>query len=93
MNRPPNRPGSPTVFHERRTYRQRRVMDAARVAPVLALILWMIPLIWPQSGDGTVRSATALIYIFLVWAGVILLTWGLSRLLGHQVDEPPDPET
>lgn len=93
MTRTTERPGPPTVFHERRTYRRRRVMDAARVAPLLALILWMIPLIWPQTGDGTVSSATALIYIFLVWAGVILLTWGISRLLADEVDEPPDSET
>lgn len=87
-----DRPGAPTVFHERRTYRRRRVMDAARVAPILALILWTIPLIWPQSGEGTVSSATALIYIFLVWAGIILLTGALSHLLADEVDEPPDSE-
>ena len=68
-------------------------MDAARAAPVLALILWLIPLIWPQSGDHTVSSATALIYIFFVWAGVILLTWGVSRLLADVADEPSDPGT
>ncbi len=93
MKRETDRPGSPTVFHERRTYRRRRVMDAARVAPILALILWSVPLIWPQTGEGTVSSATALIYIFAVWGGVILLTWGLSRLLADEVDEPPDTET
>ena len=88
-----DRPGPPSVFHERRTYRRRRVMDAARVAPLLALMLWMIPLIWPQSGDGTVNSAKALIYIFVVWAGIILLTWGLSYLLADEVDDPSDSET
>ncbi|MFA8388284.1 MAG: hypothetical protein ACEPO2_21910 [Pelagibaca sp.] len=90
MKRTTDRPGSPTVFHERRTYRRRRVMDAARVAPGLALILWALPMVWPQTGEGTVSSATALIYIFAVWAGVILLTWALSRLLADEADEPPD---
>lgn len=93
MTRATDRPGSPTVFHERRTYRKRRVMDAARVTPVLALILWIIPMIWPQEGDGSVSSATALIYIFFVWAGIILLTWGLSRLLADVPDESSDSET
>jgi hypothetical protein len=93
MTRTTERPGPPTVFHERRTYRLRRVMDAARVAPLLALILWMIPLIWPQSGDGTVSSAKALIYVFVVWAGIILLTWGLSYLLAGEVDELSDSDT
>ncbi|MEN8659069.1 hypothetical protein [Marivita sp.] len=67
-------------------------MDAARVTPILALILWSLPLIWPQSGEGTVSSAIALIYIFAVWSGVILLTWGLSRQLANEMDEPPDSE-
>lgn len=80
-----DRPGSPANFHEKRTYRRRRLTDAARLAPILALVLWLIPLIWPQSGAGTVSSATALIYIFLVWAGLIVMTWGLSRLLA---DDP-----
>ncbi|WP_439523368.1 hypothetical protein [Marivita sp.] len=92
MTDPTDRPGPPTVFHERRTYRRRRIMDAARVAPVLALLLWSLPLVWPQIGEGTVGSATALIYIFSVWAGIILLTWGLSRLLGGKADDPPDTD-
>ncbi|MGJ8605291.1 MAG: hypothetical protein ACSHXH_14300 [Marivita sp.] len=88
MTEPTERPGVPTVFHEKRTYRVRRVMDAARVAPVLALALWLLPLVWPQTGVNTVSSATALIYIFGVWAGIIVLTWGLSRYL----DDPSDPD-
>lgn len=50
-------------------------------------------MIWPQEGDGSVSSATALIYIFFVWAGIILLTWGLSRLLADVPDESSDSET
>ncbi len=68
-------------------------MDAACFSPLLALILWMIPLIWPQTGEASVSSATALIYIFLVWAGIIVLTWGLSRLLADEVDDTSDADT
>jgi len=87
------RAGSQAVFHEKRTYRRRRVMDAARLVPVLALILWSVPLIWPQSGDGTVSSATALIYIFAVWAGIIVLTWGLSQVLSDRAQRHTGSET
>lgn len=89
MTEPTDRPGTPIVFHERRTYRLRRIMDAARLAPALAFVLWMLPMLWPQTGEDTVSSATALIYIFVVWAAVILLTWGLSRFL----NDPSDTET
>ena len=90
MSERADRPGTPPVFHEKRTYRQRRAMDAARVAPLLAVFLWCVPLIWPQTGDAAVSSATALIYIFGVWAGIIVLTWGLARILRHAMDDSPD---
>ena len=92
MTQKTDRPGTPIVFHERHTYRRRRAMDAACVAPVLALALWTLPLIWPQTGEGTISSATALIYIFSVWVGIILMTWGLSRLLADEAEEPPDAD-
>jgi predicted ABC-type exoprotein transport system permease subunit len=68
-------------------------MDAARLAPILVLILWTVPLIWPQTGKGAVSSATALIYIFLVWFGAIVLTWALSRLLSERGENPTDPDS
>ncbi|SHH87248.1 DUF6611 family protein [Marivita hallyeonensis] len=89
MSEPADRPKPSPVFHEKRTYRQRRLMDAARLAPILALLLWLLPLIWPQSGDARVSSAAALIYIFAVWAGVIVLTFGLSRALGSRMEDDP----
>ena len=47
-------------------------MDAARMAPLLALALWCIPLVWPQSGEGHVSSATAIIYIFAIWFALVV---------------------
>lgn len=87
-----DRPGASAVFHEKRTYRKRRLMDAAKVMPVLAIFLWCVPLIWPQSGDGAVTSATALVYIFGAWTGLIILTWILSLALRHTMDEGSDAE-
>ncbi|MFW2542367.1 hypothetical protein ACN2XU_06970 [Primorskyibacter sp. 2E107] len=59
------------LFVERQTYRRRRIVDAARALPVLGLLLWSIPMLWglpdrPQSASG------ALIYIFIVWFGLVL---------------------
>ena len=80
------RPGKPPVFHEKRTYRRRRLREAARLAPLLTLFLWIVPLLWPQTGEGRISSASALIYIFVVWASVILLTWVLSITVGRDGD-------
>ncbi|WGW03788.1 hypothetical protein [Tropicibacter oceani] len=59
------------LFVERQTYRRRRTVDAARALPVLGLLLWWVPLLWalperPHSASG------ALIYIFLVWLGLVV---------------------
>lgn len=85
----------PQVFLERQTYRRRRLMDAARLLPALGALLMMVPLLWPQSGSqsgsipasgpnaemGTqgVPISDAIIYVFSVWAGLIIL----SALFGH----------
>ena len=84
------RPGPSPVFHEKRTYRLRRLMDAARLAPVLALLLWLLPLFWPQSGDARISSSVALIYIFAVWVAVIALTGALTFALGRNADDDTD---
>ena len=92
MTDPEDRPNTPAVFHEKRTYRRRRMMDAARVAPLFVLFLWLVPLFWPQEGAGRVSSASALIYIFGIWAVVILFNWALSRNLGRGLDDGSDTD-
>ncbi|WP_102107148.1 hypothetical protein [Oceaniglobus roseus] len=50
---PPREP----VFLERQTYRRRRLMDAARVLPVLGAVLFMVPMLWFAGLDA--RSGPA----------------------------------
>ena len=76
------------MFLERRSYRMRRVLDAARLWPVLGLCLWMVPLLWPQPGtsDAAVDPmpmSAALSYLFGVWALLILGSWLLWRWIGR----------
>lgn len=81
-------PNSP-VFLERASYKRRRLIDAARLLPVLGALLWAIPLLW-RSGEGT-SNATALMYVFGVW--VLLIVFGaliVHRLQG--TSEPSKPE-
>lgn len=65
------RPGRP-VFLERRSYRQQRLMDAARLAPVLGAVLWAVPLLWSE-GPGGMPTSRAILYIFGVWAALAVL--------------------
>lgn len=74
-----------TPFVERRTYRRRRLMDIARLAPLIGALLFLVPLLWPEQhlsegGGHDVGSSmsTAMIYIFGVWIGLILFSVAFS---------------
>jgi hypothetical protein len=72
------------MFLERRSYRQRRMMDALRLLPVLGLCLCMVPLLWPLPNDQTSPQAgmpmsAALKYLFGVWCLLVLAAWALWR--------------
>jgi len=84
------RPGP--LFVGRTSYRQRRLRDAARLLPLLGLILWLIPLLWPREPGAAQETSFALLYIFGVWAGLILLSLVLSRRLRADEDAPPGTE-
>lgn len=75
-----------TPFVEQRTYRRRRLMDIARLAPLIGALLFMVPLLWPRqdlSAGGAGASGTsmssAMIYIFAVWIGLVLFSVGFSH--------------
>lgn len=70
------------VFLPPEGYRQRRLRDAARLLPVLGAALLLVPLLWtPSDSPEGVSNSGALIYVFLVWAALILGARALSRLL------------
>jgi len=87
-----NRPGSP-LFLARRSYRFRRLMDAVRLLPLAALTFWMVPLLWPVPGEGTlvgeaeplVSTSQAVRYIFWVWLGMIVLGFVLWQRTARQI--------
>lgn len=80
------------LFLGRDTYKRRRLKDAARLLPVVGVVLLMIPLLWGGSeGDGT-ATASAGLYIFGVWIGLILAAYLLSVRL-KQTEPPEEPET
>lgn len=79
---------SPPVFLERRSYRQRRLMDALRLLPLVGMLMWMVPVLWPvaemsvdSDGVAPIKMSQAITYVFFVWLALILATAGLwSRL-------------
>ena len=72
------------LFLAKESYRRRRLGDAARLLPLLGLALLLLPALWST-------TAGAMIYIFAVWAVLIVLVALLSRRL--LATEPEEGET
>ncbi len=70
------------VFVEREAYRRRRLIDAARLLPILGVALVCLPLLW--TGDREVPTSTtyAMIYFFGIWLALVIVAAVLSRRLG-----------
>lgn len=77
-----------SVFLERRTYRRRRLADAARLLPILGALLFLVPLLWPAGPGGPVATARGFVFVFAVWAGLIVVSAVLSRYLSQPVIDP-----
>ncbi|MGR3757732.1 MAG: hypothetical protein ACU0AT_10965 [Tranquillimonas sp.] len=79
-------PAAGPVYLERRSYRRRRLADAARLLPVLGAGLFAFPLLW----GGGAAGSTALrgLYLFAVWGALILAGGLISRRLVRS--EPSD---
>ncbi len=76
-----NGPQKTALFLERAGYLQRRLRDAALLVPILGIILWTIPLLWPVEEDGASIGRFAIIYIFGVWVLLIVSTALIARAL------------
>lgn len=79
MSGAPTEPDSPAL---RQADRLRRREDAARLLPLFGAALVALPLLW----RGALGWATApvLVYLFAVWAGLILAAALLARVLGPE---------
>ncbi len=95
-------PPTGAVFLERQSYRRRRLRDAARMLPLLGVILLMVPLLWPDpqaaemanGGGEPVAMSGAIVYIFSIWAGLIVLSalFGIGARYWAEGEGPNDPE-
>ncbi len=84
MARPPQ-----PLFLARQSYRRRRLGDAARLVPLLGLVLMLVPALWSDVNS----TAGGFVYVFVVWGALIGIISLLSRPLGtvmEEHDRPPD---
>ena len=76
-------------FLERSSYRQRRMRDAARVLPIVAAVLMVLPLMWPRDTPDQSLTSSGILYLFGLWFVLILFAFSLSRVL-RLTDQPAD---
>jgi hypothetical protein len=76
------------LFLERDDYRRRRLMDAARILPVLGAILFLLPLLWEPQHTPLPDTAAGGTYLFAVWGLMILAAALLARRLAARHDPP-----
>ncbi|RMH39348.1 MAG: hypothetical protein D6688_14130 [Alphaproteobacteria bacterium] len=71
------------VFVERRAYRRRRLMDAARLLPFVGAVLILAPVVLRPEGRA-MTTAPTLIYLFAVWFGLIVGAALIARRLDDE---------
>jgi len=75
-------------FLERQGYRKKRAMDAAHLLPLLGLVLFLLPILRDPANTPEAETDYAMIYLFSVWAGLIVLAFWLSRFLKNDIPAP-----
>lgn len=80
----PQRPGS--LFLGRRSFRRRRLRDAARMLPIVAGVLMLLPLL--KDGAPGATTAGMLLYLFGLWIALVVLSALVSGVLSAEDDTP-----
>lgn len=78
------RPRRDPLFFERQVYQHRRLGDAARFLPVIGTVLFLLPILWA----GSARTAGSGVYLFAIWAALILAVAIVSRRLVEREEAP-----
>lgn len=88
----PRPTGRRAEFVARDTYRRRRMIDAAGLLPLLGAFLFLLPLLWVGALGGAPRTSHVMLYLFAVWALLVLLSALVSRGLGAGGDALPNED-
>jgi uncharacterized membrane protein YhaH (DUF805 family) len=81
------------VFLEQRTYRRRRMADAARFLPIFGAVLFSVPLLWGQGRGGEASTTGVMLYLFWVWGLLVMLSAVISRRLRDDETQSEQDET
>jgi len=88
----PGRSGPPPLFLARRSYQRRRLMDAARLLPVLGAVLILLPGLWRPAETPDPDTGRGGLYLFIVWGALVVAAFTLARGLGPSLDAEEEAE-
>jgi hypothetical protein len=77
----------PPLFLPRPGYRRRRLIDAARLLPVFGGLLLLMPILWAPAETAARDTAPDGIYLFVVWAVLVVAAAWLAPGLADAADE------
>ncbi len=80
------------LFLQHRGYRRRRQADAARLLPLVGFVLFLVPILWLPERTALPDTVRGGLYLFGVWALLILVAFALSRVLSDDDGGPPDED-
>lgn len=75
------------LFLKRRSYRQRRMRDAARLLPIFGAFFFLLPVLWSPGRSPEPDTAPDGIYLFVIW---FLLILGAAALAPGLTSGPDD---
>jgi hypothetical protein len=81
---------SAPLFLARNSYRRRRLTDAARMLPLVGMVLFFIPILWQPATTPGDETAEGGVYLFAVWLGLIVAAFVLARALAPVTNPGPD---
>lgn len=81
------------VFLARKSYRRRRMTDAARLLPIVGVFLILLPILWQPASTPAPDTGYGVAYLFIVWTLLILAARVISHFAaGEAEDAEDDPD-
>ncbi len=75
------------LFLARQTYRRRRMMDAARLLPLVGVFLFLLPILWQPRSTPEPDTAYGAAFLFGAWAVLIIAARVLAQMIVHAPDD------
>jgi hypothetical protein len=78
------------LFLARKSYRRRRMTDAARLLPIVGVFLFLMPILWQPASTPAHDTGYGVAYLFIVWTLLILAARVISHFVAGVAEDSED---